>query len=304
MRLAAAVHEQGYKVALTGEGADEALAGYVWFKTQKIRDAVIGRDRPAARSTAAAAPDARARSAAARRRRPPARPIGGVRPAQQDMYELIGQARPILYSPAMWDRLGDHNPYADLDITNDRIGRWHPLNQSLYVGYKVMLAGLLMISKGDRIAMHSSVETRYPFLDDDVIEFCAAIAPEYKLRGHDREVDPPPGRRQDPAAADRQPAQDDVPRQPLEDLPRPAPARPGSTSSSAPSRSARPATSTPRPSPASGGCRRACRGSRPRGSSSTSALTCVVSTQLWHHIYCGGGLCDLPTWQPPIPVSE
>jgi asparagine synthase (glutamine-hydrolysing) len=30
------------------------------------------------------------------------------------------------------------------------------------------------------------------------------------------------------------------------------------------------------------------------------ALTCVVSTQLWHHIFCGGGLCDLPTWQPPL----
>jgi asparagine synthase (glutamine-hydrolysing) len=29
MRLARAVHDQGYKVALTGEGADEALAGYV-----------------------------------------------------------------------------------------------------------------------------------------------------------------------------------------------------------------------------------------------------------------------------------
>jgi asparagine synthase (glutamine-hydrolysing) len=29
------------------------------------------------------------------------------------------------------------------------------------------------------------------------------------------------------------------------------------------------------------------------------ALTCVISTQLWHHLYCGGGLCDLPTWQPP-----
>ncbi len=40
-----------------------------------------------------------------------------------------------------------------------------------------------MISKGDRIAMNASVETRYPFLDDDVIEFCAGIAPEYKLRG-------------------------------------------------------------------------------------------------------------------------
>ena len=28
-------------------------------------------------------------------------------------------------------------------------------------------------------------------------------------------------------------------------------------------------------------------------------LTCVISTQLWHHIYCGGGLCDLPPWEPP-----
>ena len=25
-------------------------------------------------------------------------------------------------------------------------------------------------------------------------------------------------------------------------------------------------------------------------------LTCVIATQLWHHIYLGGGLCELPTW--------
>src|SRR5260221_11927889 len=83
----------------------------------------------------------------------------------------------------MWDRLEGHDPYSDLGITNDRITRWHPLNQSLYVGYKVMLAGLLMIAKGDRISMHSSVETRYPFLDDDVIKFCSQIDPTYKLHG-------------------------------------------------------------------------------------------------------------------------
>jgi asparagine synthase (glutamine-hydrolysing) len=28
-------------------------------------------------------------------------------------------------------------------------------------------------------------------------------------------------------------------------------------------------------------------------------LTSVVSTQLWHHLYCGGGLCDLPVWTSP-----
>ena len=84
---------------------------------------------------------------------------------------------------AIWDRLAGHSAYDDLDLTNDRFKRWHPLNQSLYVGYKVMLAGLLLLAKGDRVAMNSSVEARYPLLDDDVITFCASIAPEYKLRG-------------------------------------------------------------------------------------------------------------------------
>ena len=46
-----------------------------------------------------------------------------------------------------------------------------------------MLPGMLLLSKGDRIAMNASVETRYPYLDEDVIAFCAGIAPEYKLRG-------------------------------------------------------------------------------------------------------------------------
>ena len=53
----------------------------------------------------------------------------GVRPAQQELYDMIGQARPILYGSGMWDRLGDHSTYADLDLTNDRIGRWAPTSQ-------------------------------------------------------------------------------------------------------------------------------------------------------------------------------
>ncbi len=52
LRLAQAVHQQGFKVALTGEGADEALAGYVWYKTQKFRDGVY---RTVGKSAAAAA---------------------------------------------------------------------------------------------------------------------------------------------------------------------------------------------------------------------------------------------------------
>lgn len=32
-------------------------------------------------------------------------------------------------------------------------------------------------------------------------------------------------------------------------------------------------------------------------------LTGVMATQMWHHIYLGGGLCDLPTWSPPLSLS-
>ena len=43
--------------------------------------------------------------------------------------------------------------------------------------------GTLLSSKGDRVAMHSSVETRYPFLDEDVFAFLAPVHPRWKLRG-------------------------------------------------------------------------------------------------------------------------
>ena len=94
------------------------------------------------------------------------------------MYELIGQ---VAADPLLRRRCGTGSattaPTTTSTSPTTGSRRWHPLNQSLYVGYKVMLAGLLMISKGDRIAMHSSVETRYPFLDDDVIDFCSGDRP-------------------------------------------------------------------------------------------------------------------------------
>lgn len=159
MRLARVVHDQGYKVVLTGEGSDEALAGYVWFKGQKFRNAFarnIGEGIPKGLRSLALAMVGGGRDA----HPPDLHPIGGARVAQQDMFDFLGQARALLYSNEMWDRLGGYSPYDELNaLCNDRFSRWHPLNQSLYVGYKVMLAGLLLVSKGDRIAMHSSVET-------------------------------------------------------------------------------------------------------------------------------------------------
>ncbi len=295
MRLASAVHGQGYKVALTGEGADEALAGYVWYKTQALRDRISARIGTAlpllTRRFLLAAVGGGADH------RAPLLAIGGVRTAQQDMYELIGQARPILYTPKMWERLEGHNPYDDLSITTTRMAKWHPMNQSLYVGYKVMLAGLLMISKGDRISMHSSVETRYPFLDDDVIRFCSEIAPEYKLRGRTEKW------------ILRQVAAKTLPKQ-IANRPKTmfrskfaqtffGPGHPpwvdqlitaaslrktGYFDAEMVRRERMKQLALPRITA--------------RRFVMDIALTCVVATQLWHHLFFGG-LCDLPMWTPP-----
>ncbi len=296
MKLAQAVHSQGYKVALTGEGADEALAGYVWFKTQALREKVA--------STVGHGPGLLLRRlglaavGGGKAHRAPLMAIGGVRTAQQDMYELIGQARPILYSPGMWERLDDHNPYDDLSLPSaDRMKRWHPMNQSLYVGYKVMLAGLLMISKGDRISMHSSVETRYPFLDDDVIRFCSEIAPEYKLRGRTekwilrqvaaRTLPPQIANRPKTMFRSRFSKTFLDPGHPVwvdQLLSAESLRKTGYFDPEMVKRERMKQLALPRITP--------------RRFVMDIALTCVVSTQLWHHLFFGG-LCDLPTWTPP-----
>src|SRR4029078_7747117 len=98
------------------------------------------------------------------------------------MYNLVATSRERYYSTGMKDALGGHVAYEDLALNLDRLRRWHPLNRSLYLGYKIQLAGLLLNMKGARVAMANSVETRYPFLDEDVIAFISRIHPRWKLR--------------------------------------------------------------------------------------------------------------------------
>jgi asparagine synthase (glutamine-hydrolysing) len=180
--LAGEVHRQGYKVALTGEGADEALAGYMWFKINKFqRMWDIGSFRPS-RSGSRMFRHMMAEDQSISSLKRIDTMIGGPH-AQSEMYSLVSNSRSMFYSAGMKESLGDHIAYEDLSLNTDRMRRWHPLNRSLYMGYKVLLAGLLLNHKGDRVAMANSVETRYPFLDEDLVAMCARVHPHFKLNG-------------------------------------------------------------------------------------------------------------------------
>jgi len=185
MLQAETVHNQRYKVVLTGEGADEALAGYYWFKAEKLARVLKSPPlRPLGRMAGAlcyrlagtrylfpsAEEEERLRSA-----------IGCV-PAREAEHSAMSVNRRLFYSDDMRQRLGDYSPYDDLQVDTERIRRWHPLNQSIYFGYKILLAGLLLSQKGDRVAMSASVETRYPYLDEDLIRYTSGLHPNLKLR--------------------------------------------------------------------------------------------------------------------------
>jgi asparagine synthase (glutamine-hydrolysing) len=299
MRLAEAVHQQGYKVALTGEGADESLAGYVWHKTHAGREWLASHGGSGLLRLIRAGVLASIGGGSAHR--PPVMATRGIRVAQQELFDFVGQARMTLYSREMWERLGDHDPYDDLDLDNERMSRWNPLNQSLYVGYKVLLAGHMLISKADRVMMRSSVEGRYPFLDEEVINFCAGLAPEYKVRGLTdkwllRQV---AARILPPRIANRPKTMFRA------NLSRSffGSNRPAWVDQLLSPQSLRTAGYF---DPQAVSHERAAQVRRPRLSPRRFvfdvALTSVVATQLWHHLFFGGGLCDLPAWSAPLPL--
>lgn len=294
LRLAQAVHDSGNKVVLTGEGADEALAGYAWFKSGTARERFRKR-------FGSVVPALLRRGILGmidhdRRARPDRFPIMGKRTAQQDLYDWLGQGRGLVYGEAMWQSLDGYNPYEDMDLPNDRFGKWNWLNQSLYVGYKVMLAGMLLHAKGDRITMNASVEGRYPILDSKVIEFCASIHPKYKLNGSidkwllrqvaaktlphqiaNRKKTMFRANRSDSFLGPDKPVWVD------QLLSEESLRKTGYFDPAKISRQKRLQATIPTITP--------------RRFVLDQTLTCVITTQLWHHIYISGDLCDLPTWQ-------
>jgi len=182
--LAQEVNRQGYKVALSGDGADEWLAGYPWYKVHKLLGYLdflpglklsdtVRRLYLTLGGSPTFPPEAiqRARDA-----------IGGPNP-WLDIYGLVSLSKLRFFGPALREVMAHNLPYADLGLNLERAKRWHPLNRGLDVGARVHLPGLQMHAKGDRIGMHNSVETRYPFIDEDVVAFLAGIDPRMKMKG-------------------------------------------------------------------------------------------------------------------------
>lgn len=190
MILSQHVRESGFKVVLTGEGADEVFGGYDIFKEARIR-------RFWARQ-----PDSKWRPALLTRLYPYLKhsPVGSGAFAQSFFGQGFAEADSPFFAHAMrWSTtrrvqmflsddvrsyLSTHDPMAELQqALPPGFMSWRAASRDQYVEAKTLLYGYLLSSQGDRVAMANSVEGRVPFLDHRVIEFANRLPPRYRLQG-------------------------------------------------------------------------------------------------------------------------
>jgi len=188
--LARLVRREGYKVVVTGEGADEFFLGYDIFKETKVRQFCSRR------------PDSPIRPLLLRRLYPYLFRDPRAAGFQQAFFlKRFREVEDPFYGHRIrWD-LG--KKVLDF-LRTDRKGRLPeemeermlaglpsgfrergPLARTQLVEIHTLLSGYLLSSQGDRVAMAHSVEGRFPFLDHELIEFACRIPDSRKMPGLD-----------------------------------------------------------------------------------------------------------------------
>ncbi len=187
--LSGLVRRAGIKAVLTGEGADEMLAGYDLFREAQIR-------RFWSRQ-----PGSSGRPALFDRLYPylargPQHAKGMALEFWKQGLDRVDQPgfshEPRWRTTSMLKKFFSADTKASLeadpapdvlDSLPTEFVRWDALAQAQYLEIVTLFSGYLISSQGDRMLMGHSVEGRFPFLDADVMEFCIGLPARQKLAG-------------------------------------------------------------------------------------------------------------------------
>ena len=192
--------DAGYKVVITGEGADEQFAGYPMYVPDYLREPDVSwekyntlpeKDRleqldiseTAARDyyISVGADGSNRGPSVARRMLNDITTVSSMTAFQVNLF-------------APWTECyGNSDP--QMTIANNADGRvrqlitekWHPLHTAEYVWTKGHLANIFLTCLGDRTEMAHSLEARTPFLDHHLTEYVNNLPPSVKLRWDSKE---------------------------------------------------------------------------------------------------------------------
>jgi asparagine synthase (glutamine-hydrolysing) len=107
----------------------------------------------------------------------------GTYPAWYDVWQMLLPFTPFVFSDSLRSQLEGVDPDQEFeDIRPAGIERFASMDRSISLEILTRLPSwILLIS--DRASMANGVELRVPFLDHRVIDFCAAIPEDLKMRG-------------------------------------------------------------------------------------------------------------------------
>jgi asparagine synthase (glutamine-hydrolysing) len=179
--LARAIRRAGFKVVLSGEGADEVLLGYAHFRHDLLQ--AVGGD---AASLYADNPVLAGMHLA----QGEALPLGGVRarlgtvPAFLHAKATLGRRMQELLRDDFRVRFRDRDPLRHFieafDVRGQLAGR-HPVHVASYLWTRSSLAGYILRTLGDGTEMAHAVEGRLPFLDHELFALARTLPVECKI---------------------------------------------------------------------------------------------------------------------------
>jgi asparagine synthase (glutamine-hydrolysing) len=187
--LSKKVREEGYKVVLTGEGADEIFGGYNIFRETKVRK--FWSDDP----------NSKLRPKLLQKLYPYIFKDKRLAQTLQSFFKLgiDDPTNPFFSHIVRWnnntrlknffsddlkEQIGDYNTYDELkSILPKDFENWDYVYKAQYLEIITFMSGYLLSSQGDRMAMANSVELRVPYLDHRIIEYMATVPSRFKIRG-------------------------------------------------------------------------------------------------------------------------
>lgn len=188
--LSRLVRESGFKVAMTGEGADEWFAGYSIFKEDRVRR-FWARD-----------PSSEMRPALLGRIHPE---IGRDRARNSPFWRsFFGQGldrsdAPLFSHLPRWGNAAWTTRVLSAEVRAagsveasyraveaelpEGWSGWSPLARAQAIEVQTFMSSYLLAAQGDRVGLGHGIELRYPFLDPDVVDLAMALPDRLKLRG-------------------------------------------------------------------------------------------------------------------------
>jgi len=188
--LSKLVHDNNFKVVLTGEGADEIFGGYNIFKEAKLRQ-FWGRQ-----------PDSKWRPLLVERLYPYIfKNSSRGRMFLQKFFSVTDEdlGDPFFSHQVRWRNSSKNTNFFSAQLQSD-LTNYDPyqavverlpssfvdrnnFSKTQFLEMDIFLSNYLLSSQGDRVGMGNSIELRVPFLDYRLIEFAAKLPAHWKIKG-------------------------------------------------------------------------------------------------------------------------